>query len=221
MATLNELREAVRSQTQTTSAELVDSVIDRWLQEAYNRTMAVDSEWPHFETTWGLTLTAGTSTVALPATLQFPGVVSLRDENGRRLEMVSAEWAEEFFSNSPISIGGPGYYSLWSGTITFWPTPDFDTDKEFTLRGYRLPQDWVADGASATPDCDSRLHLALATYAVAMAYAQQEDEILERTYMERWQRDVDNMIRTIMRPARDRPWTLGPHVITPIGRGTF
>ena len=50
-----------------------------------------------------------------------------------------------------------------------------------------LPADWVTGGAGAAPDCDIRLHQLLAHYAIALCYAQQEDEVLEDVYMKRWQ----------------------------------
>ena len=49
------------------------------------------------------------------------------------------------------------------------------------------PTDWIAGGAGAEPDCDIRLHQLLAHYAIALCYAQQEDEVLEDVYMKRWQ----------------------------------
>jgi hypothetical protein len=45
----------------------------------------------------------------------------------------------------------------------------------------------------------------LISYAVALAYAQQEDEVLEGTYMNRWQADVEGARRAIMEPRHHRP----------------
>jgi hypothetical protein len=55
------------------------------------------------------------------------------------------------------------------------------------------------------PDCDHRLHLLLTHFATALAYAQQEDEVLEGTYMARWQADVELAHRAIMDPIHHRP----------------
>lgn len=221
--TLTELRARVRQQTQTTSAELTDDAIDRWLQEAYNRTVAVETEWPHFEYTWILTLPIGDWIVDLPTAPapQIPGTVSLRPSVGAPLELVTSEWAEQFFANNPVAVGGPNFFSIWGGQIMFWPHPNSDTEQFYIMRGHRMPEDWIADGASAVPDCDARLHAALANFATALAYAQQEDMEMERNYMERWQKDVEKAIQIILRPARNRPIAMGPRFITPIGRGVW
>lgn len=221
MATLAELRSKVRSQTQTTDAILTDSEVDSWLQEAFDRTIAAENQWPFYEYTWSLTLTAGSSTIAMPTSpsVEASGIVSLVDSTANaRLVMVDHEWAENWYTTNPITVGTAVHYSIWADTIHFWPVTDFADDHTISLRGFRRPSDWIADGASAEPDCDSRLHLALANYAIALAYIQQEDESLERVYMERWQKDVEMAHGAIMEPGRHRPLTMGPRYITPIGR---
>ena len=86
------------------------------------------------------------------------------------------------------------------------------------MTGFRRPIDWIAAGPSAVPDCDERLHRAFAHYAVALAYAQQEDVELENDYMGRWLRDVEMARGAIMEPLRDRPLIMGPHRWSRIGR---
>lgn len=222
MATLSELREKVRSQTQTTNTELSDSEIDSWLQEAFNRTIAAQNQWPFFESTWNLTLVAGDSTVALPTSpaVDHNGIMSLVDtESGDRLKMVDYAWAEDAYTGSTVSpVGYIVYFSIWGDTIYLWPSPDFSENRTLRLRGFRRPADWIASGASAEPDCDERLHLALANYAISLAYAQQEDPELENVYMQRWQRDVEIAVRQIMEPAHHRPLMMGPRIINAIGR---
>lgn len=214
MATLDDLRNRVRSQTQTTNQELFNSDIDTWLQEAFNRTVAAAVAWPFYETVVSIVWPASTPTQPLPASpdqIDANGIVSLVDlDTGIRLEMVDYEWAEDIYTNLTVVPFTPVQYSIWGGDIYLWPTPDFDDPRNYRLRGYRRPRDWIAGGASAEPDCDDRLHLALAHYATALAYAQQEDEVLEDKYMQRWQRDVQLAAEIIIEPGRDRPLTYGP-----------
>ena len=73
------------------------------------------------------------------------------------------------------------------------------------IRGYRYPTDWIAGGAGAVPDCDARLHMLLAHYAIALAYAQQEDEVLEDVYMKRWQAGFAAARNAIVNPRHHRP----------------
>ena len=222
MATLSELRTKVRSQTETDSATLTDTEIDGWLQEAYNRTIAAENDWPFFEKVWSLTQTTGDVTIAMPTDAKANGVVSLVDLQEtwpRRLFQVPYEQAETIFLDTAASGLSPLQYSIWGDVIYLWPAAAFDDDRSYRLRGWRQPADWIADGASAEPDCDSRLHLALANYAIALAYIQQEDAELEQVYMMRWQKDVEMARQVIMEVAQHRPLMMGPRYITPIGRG--
>ena len=59
MTTLVDLRSYVRTQTDTISTELPDSTIDNYLQEAFNRTINAETQWPFYEQSWTGTQTAG------------------------------------------------------------------------------------------------------------------------------------------------------------------
>lgn len=216
MTTLDELRERVRDQTETTSSELTNPTIDSWLQEAYNRTIAGETQWPFFEHTWEPIQAAGDSVIPEPVDCQE--IVSLVDpDNGYRLEMMNYENAENLFLGTLTSVGNPVAFSPWSGELVLWPPITYEEPKTWRLRGFRKPSDWIALGGSAEPDCDSRLHLALANYAIALAYAQQEDMELEQNYMDRWMRDVEMARGAIMGADFHRPLILGRRRVTPIG----
>lgn len=210
MATLAELQDYVRVQTETTSAELPSTTINSYLREAFNRTISAENRWPFYETSWVMNQTAGSTTTTLPVDANASAIVALTDNaNGRRLVLVDYETAQDNYSSANTSSGRPLHFSLWGRTVNLWPAVTFDSTQTYSLRGYRLPTDWVAAGPSAEPDCDDRLHWALAHYAVALAYIQQEDEVLEATYMTRWQRDFEVARRSIMEPARPSPMQMG------------
>lgn len=216
--TLADLRSQVRSQTQTTASELPDSDVDAWLQQAYNRTIAFENDWPFFEEQWSMTLPAGSASVALPVTpyrLRSNGIASLF-MGGKRLEMVDHALGETMDGYFPGS-SDPPYFSVWGDKVYFWPAPSADTDQDFSIRGHRRPTDWIGAGAASEPDCDEALHAVLVPYAVALAYAQQEDPELEAQYMGRWERDVAVAHASIMDPAHHEPLRLGPRFVTPIG----
>ena len=210
MATIAELRAKVRSQTEQTSSELADSTIDSYLQEAFNRTIAAETQWPFFEETWTLTQTAGNAYAALPVDIDDIMSIVDTDNNRYRLRMLDHETAEDDYSGPTPTNGYAMEYSVWKDVVYFWPAVTFSTDRDYQLRGYRLPTDWLAGASTTEPDCDSRLHLPLAHYAIALSYAKQEDETLEATYMERWQRDVEIIRKQIMDPRQHRPLIFGP-----------
>lgn len=218
MTTLSELRDYVRSQTQTTSSELPDAVLDDFLQEAYNRTIAHENRWPFFQKTWDLTLSAGATTMALPGDVSQPGITALRSvEDRTSFDMMDHVSAEELFGYDQSATTRPIRWSLWEDTIYLWPAVDYATDKAYKLTGYRLPSDWISAGASSEPDCDPRMHRCLAHFAIALAYQQQEDEQLADYAMQRWWNDFEIIHRQIMLPPRQRPAIFGKRFISPIG----
>lgn len=210
MATLAELRSYVRVQTETTSAELPSPTIDSYIREAFNRTISSENRWPFYEHAWTLTQAIGADTLDIPVDLERSSIVSLSDDQngGARLIMASYEAAEDNYRSNP-SIAGPAHFSLWGDSIYLWPAVEYTVARTYGLRGYRKPLDWVSAGDAAVPDADERLHWCLAHYAVALAYIQQEDEVLEVTYMTRWQRDFEVARRAIMEPARNSPLQMG------------
>lgn len=210
MTTIAELRAAVRSQTEQTSGELSDATIDRYLQEAFNRTVAAETQWPFYEETWTLTQTAGNAYAALATDVSEIMSIVDTDNNRYRLRMLDHETAEDDYSGPTPTSGYAMEFSVWKNVVYFWPAVTFTTDRDYQLRGYRHPTDWLAGPSTTEPDCDSRLHLPLTHYAIALSYAKQEDETLEATYMERWQRDVEIARQAIMDPPHHRPLVFGP-----------
>ena len=211
--TLSDLRDYVRTQTQTTSAELPNTTVDIYLQEAFDRTIAMENQWPFFEETWSLTQTTGATTITFPTDAHIPGIVALYNvedsSNPYRVELISHSVARELYDSGTPTASYYQRFSVWDGLIYLWPDATKSEDISWELTGFRRPTDWIAGATS--PDCDDRLHRCLAHYAVALAYAQQEDEQLEDKYMQRWSMDLEAARSAIMEPAQDRPLIMGPH----------
>jgi hypothetical protein len=120
---------------------------------------------------------------------------------------MNKENIEDLFSPTTlISSGAPIYWSYWDGVLFLAPPPDTASTYDLTIRGYRQPV-W-SNGASDIPDLDPRLHLCLAYYAMALSYAAQEDDVLEATYMARWNRDLAARAKIILEPSHHRPLVL-------------
>jgi hypothetical protein len=215
---LDELRSYVRTQTQTTMGELPDTTVDPYLMEGFNRTVAYENQWPWFEKTWVLTQPADAERAPVPGDCNTSAIVGVMDGRGRRLDLRPHSIAEESWGKA--TVAGEGAYvecSVWSKEFYFWPIRSAGTEQIYQLTGFRMPIDWMALGPAGEPDIDPRLHRPLAHYAIALAYAQQEDDVLEQQYMQRWQRDVEQVRGAIMEPSQDRPLVMGPRWITPIG----
>jgi hypothetical protein len=216
---LSDLREYVRTQTQTVEAELPNATIDLYLQEAFDRTIAYENQWPFFEKTWQLTQPIDATEITLPGDVNVPAITGLfrigdadAAEYNYRLELQSHVVAAQMWGNARTTRNRYANFSVWANEIHLWPkTITSDQTEDWGLTGFRRPIDWIALGPETEPDCDERLQQPFAHYAVALAYAQQEDEQLEGVYMTRWQRDVDMARGAIMEPSQDRPLVFGPH----------
>ncbi len=210
---LTDLRAYVRRQTETTEGELPNVTIDAFLREAFNRTIAMENQWPFYEKTWQLTQVNGTSQITLPGDANPPAFTGLYHQTDKyRVELMAHSQALEFYGGMLAGTAAPyEAFSVWSGKIHLWPEVVIATNQPWNLVGFRKPADWLAQGAEAEPDCDERLHMPLCHYAIALAYAQQEDEQLEGQYMKRYEIDVMAARSAIMEPAQDRPLIMGPH----------
>jgi hypothetical protein len=205
--TLGELREYIRVQLDMDSEELPDALLDTWLSEGFLRTISMETRWPFYETRWDVGIVDPDLTIILPPDCDPTGIVSLVDSgNGYRLMQIGVELAEDNFIGAAATASNPAYYSIYGNEVSLWPTlPTGSEARSFRLRGYRYPRDWIVDGDVGVPDCDVRLHMLLAYYAIALAYAQQEDEVLEGTYMHRWQSSYLAAHSAIMAPRHHRP----------------
>jgi len=217
MADVQTLRNFVRAQLDVDDEELPDAILNVYLQEAFDRTLAADNRWPRNEFTWTLVKAAGDDAADLPIDLNPPTIMSVIPvgDDAYRLVNIDHEAAEDAFPpmwNSGDG-GSPLYFSVWQQRLFLWPRTATDVAYSVTLRGYRQPV-W-SSVAGNIPDLDERLHIPLCYFAIALAYAAQEDEVLEGVYMARWERDVRNQLRTIMEPAHHRPLVL--HGGAPIG----
>jgi len=204
---LQQLRDYIRVQLDMDEEELPNVLLDSYLSEAFLRTISMETRWPFYESRWDVT--AAAATIALPVTVDPPGITGLIDTtNGYRLMQVANDLAEDSFIGMWSTSANPMYYSVFGTDLSLWPAPPADFARAYRLSGHRLPLDWQASGAGAAPDCDVRLHQLLAHYAIALCYAQQEDEVLEDVYMKRWQQSYLAAHHAICQPRHHRPLIL-------------
>jgi hypothetical protein len=207
------LKNYVRGHLELDDEDLPDTLLNPYLMDAFERTVAFDNRWPRYEKNWSVALVDGETTISLPADCNVPSLLSvISPADGYRLVGITQENAEAMFltGHTTILVGPPVYYSIFGKSdagldqLQLWPSPDVSAGPyTLSLRGYRQPV-W-SEAASTIPDLDPRLHLCLAYYAMSLAYAQQEDEILEGVYMARWQRDLTQTAKQILAPHRHRP----------------
>lgn len=211
--TRGELRTLVRTQLDMDDEELPNATLDAWLDDGFERTLMIEERWPFFEHQWDITTVAAQvaySKAALAVAdtdgYEIAQIVSLLDTTSSPflLNPVSHDWAERHYGLGDNGGGVPAAWSEWGGSIYLWTAPD--AGRTVRVRGYRLPA-WGTAEADA-PDCDSRLHYSLYFYACAMAYAQQEDEILANQYLNYWSDAVRRAQGSIMAAPQRRPLVL-------------
>jgi hypothetical protein len=200
---VQEIRDYVRNHLEMDDEELPDLLLNVYLQDAFEQTVARDNRWPRYEKTWSVSKLPGLATATLPDDVLVPSIMSVMAGN-QQLVYITQENAERRYSQIASTGGGmPNQYSIWGRELTLWPHPGIDSTFDVTVRGYRQPV-WINE-ASSIPDLDERLHPALAYYAMSLTYSNQEDEILEGVHLARWDRDVMSLMRSINDPPRYRP----------------
>lgn len=203
---LGQLRVYIRTQLDMDEEELPNTMLDGYLDEAFARTIAMEHRWPFYETRWEVAQVPDETSIVLPSDTDPSGIDSLVDmTNGFRLIQIANELAEDKFVAMWSTSDNPMYYTIYGSELTLWPMTPTDFERSYRLRGQRLSTVWNNGGSSNVPDCDVRLHQLLAHYAIALCYAQQEDEVLEDTYMKRWQSSYIVAHHAICQPRHHRP----------------
>lgn len=198
----DELIEAIRAQLDLDAEDLPPEMATLFLREAFYRTAARERRWPSMEAEWEYVLPSGEAYTTLSSdTAEIKSVVE--QSTNTRLGFADHDLikdAKGYFS------AGPTMFSLWAGRIYVWPEVTEDTTIEVT--GYRKPATTWLTNPALEVDLDERLHLPMLHYAIALAYAQQEDTEFEQTYMNRWFSGVEDVHKDIMKSGVYRPIVL-------------
>jgi len=199
------MRDMVRTQLDLDDVDLPDELLDNFLQDGYDRAIELEDRWPFFETMWSIPVLADGSTFLMPDDARR--IEMLMGEDGRLLRRISPRLAMMSFPVGKTPTGTPTYWSRLNRNIFVYPKPG--TDVTYSAIGYRQGDGWQGEGAGAECDCDRRLHLPIVWYACSLGYAQQEDEVLEATYMKRFMEGAAVARDIIMRPNQALPHQVG------------
>lgn len=217
MSTTADLIAFVRDITDLDEADLPSSLIRRYMQDGFDRIINLERRWPFYETTHTLNTVASQRDYAISAigTGNLREVISVLDNStsGNRLGIISMDEAERVWHGSFDTPSRPLFYAEWGEVIKLYPKPD--TVYPLTIRGYRKPTyEWVND-TSLSPDCDDRLHTAIAYYAVAQSYKRQEDNEMHNAYKQSFDEAVGLARKELMRPPSHRPMVMSKGTVYP------
>ena len=193
------MRDLVRTQLDLDDTDLPDLLLDAFIQQGYDLVLGLENQWPFFQQLWGSVSSDAAGMIPLPDGLNH--VELLMDSTGRTLTRGDPRWVYQVVGSTTVGI--PSYWVQYNSEIHLYPAPG--DVALFQLFGYRQGSDWIALGAGSECDCDRRLHIPICWYACSLGYAQQEDEVLEATYLNRYHETADEARKAIMRPWPGTP----------------
>lgn len=197
---LQQMRDLVRTQLDLDDTDLPDVLLDAFLQEGYDRVVGLEQRWPFFEVMWSIVLDAN-GTAVLPIDVL---VIEQLVVGNYALRQIDLRWAIGMFGATTPS-GTPTYWSILNRQLKVWPMPPTNAAATTSAFGYRMGANWIGQGASAECDCDRRLHIPICWYAASLGYAQQEDEVLEATYLNRFKESSALARDSVMRAWSGQP----------------
>ena len=198
------MRDLVRTQLDLDDSDLPDPLLDAFLQEGYDRVTGLEQRWPFFESVWTIvTDTNGVASIPLDVL-----VIEQLTANGYALRHIDLRWAIGMFGDSTQISGTPAYWAVLNRRLKVWPGSG-GAGHTLTGYGFRRGADWIGGGAGAECDCDRRLHIPICWYAASLGYAQQEDEVLEQTYLNRFKESS-----ALARDSIMRAWTGSPKQVS-------
>ena len=150
------IRNYVRNHLEVDDEELPDNLLNVYLQDAFERTMALDNRWPRNETTWPLSKVIDSYTRCRCPPTADPSIVSVvaRDKH-QRLTYITHENAEDMFTRTRSMHDGRSRVLVDVGAraVAVAEPRLSDQTYDITVRGYRQPV-WD-ERAGTIPDLDA------------------------------------------------------------------
>ena len=152
--TLQQIRDHIRTYTDTDSTDLTDGLVDQFIQAAFDEIAYAERLWAFFNQDGTFSTVVGDQQYSLVDDLGgLNELVSLQLDTAP-LRPIGHQYASEQFVNT--ASGRPTHFSVFERSVFLWPSPS--SVLTVSYQGFRQPNDWVADGSGATPDLPSEYH---------------------------------------------------------------
>ena len=198
---LQQMRDLVRAQLDLDDTDLPDVLLDAYLQEGYDRVLELEQRWPFFAFEWDIDFAAD-GTAQMPVDCRFIEMMITPD--GRLLDRMGDREAVLSYPPGQGGVGNPSSWSRLNRALYLLPPPG--SIYPIHITGFRAGSNWIGVvGASGECDCDRRLHIPICWYACSLGYAQQEDEVLEQTYLNRYKEGAAQARDAIMQVSPAQP----------------
>jgi hypothetical protein len=208
MATLQNIRDFVRSTLQTDSTDLPDVLVDVFANEALTRIIGLRDDWPHLYSEGTMSMISGTGSYTLASASfnpqTFTVIESIWDDAvfGRSFgQMDYQEAAGRWIGPSASVTADPMWFSVYGGKVYLWPKPN--ASRTLRVGGYRNAA--VLSASTDVPDIPVQFHAAIEYGVAAMAYAQQEDAELSQLWRQMANESVKTAVTALFMNRRHRP----------------
>lgn len=192
-STLADFRTDIRTHLDLDDSDLPDVLVDEFIRDGAVLVQYHKTQWPWHAAEWSLAVTAGTQEYAITAATNTDSYVLdqirlVRDADGNRLRLL-----EHDVSSGADGTGTPSGYRIFGGMLSLDRNPS--ADMTLKILGYREPTDWVADGATATPDTPTVFEGVIRKWAIGLAYAHQEEGATASYWMDSAQFELDRLTK--------------------------
>ena len=175
--TASEIRDFVRTSLDVEVEDIPNTMLNVWMNDAVTRIISYFDESPTFlQVEYSFVTVPGQQSYNLDTTegLKVPQPLQVVDEvRGPLFSLTPRQHRqvrESYRVDSPT--GRPQEFSFWGRDLYLWPTPI--AEETFHVLGIRKP-DWNWITGSGFPDLPEEFHALVAHWALARAYAQQDD----------------------------------------------
>lgn len=132
--TVASLRAFARTYYELDSSDLPDVLVDRWISEGWGKIVRYRPNWPGFQTSVNLAITANVYTYTNP----LRDIESIEGPNHKLFPMSMQEAERGFIHNGVRDPAGvPRAYSVWGTNIILWPAPL--ASGSYAMRGQKIP----------------------------------------------------------------------------------
>lgn len=172
---LQAMRGFARGALDLDAEDLPDTIVDVFIREGTKRIRTVHKEWPFLEATASLATVASQrdyARSAIATDIDLNDIAFVLGPNWP-LKHVDRSTLDRLYPADVIPSGSPTYFSVWGTVLRLLPTPN--AVESLTVRYYRTPVDFTAQGSGAEPDLPADFHEPIAMWAASLA-ASREDE---------------------------------------------
>lgn len=205
--TLQQMRDYIRLHLDLDEDDLPNTLVDIFIREGSKRVERAEVRWPFYEATYPLATAPGVADYDKTAISdELDQITALSNPTFGMLNWIGEQDYLDLLQRYPSTTSRPIYFSEWANTLSLFPTPN--DVYNLTIRAYRKPNDWVAEGAGGTPDLPDELHNTVALWAMAKAYAQQEDPELQALYERQFSDELNEFRRRLNITPLSQPLVL-------------